>query len=414
MTNSISRRTFLKGSAGSLALMSPLLAPFRFLQRSVSAASSTDPILVVVSLRGGWDALNVIPPIEGEDAAYYQKARPTLQIPQKKLLTLDARFGMHPTLQPLFELYQDKKLAIVHAVGLTYNTRSHFEAVEYMELGTPGEKTIHSGWLSRAWLADAFALEYGIPLVAMPSTPTALQGTNQTISLGSLSDLKLWDGGLMERQMPVLRQLYAGESALAQSTNRTLDVLDLVQPLVDEGYKPAAGVKYEGDEFSRSMQAVAQLIKLNANLRYATVDYGGWDTHEDQNYGAEGQLAYLLGNLAAGLSSFYRDIEGEHGQRVSVVVMSEFGRRLAQNESRGTDHGHGGVMLVLGGQVQGGRVFGQWPGLANEQLFERSDLAVTTDYRQVLSEILRQPMQNSNISQIFPGFQPQEDLGLFG
>lgn len=114
------------------------------------------------------------------------------------------------------------------------------------------------------------------------------------------------------------------------------------------------------------------------------------------------------------MSSFYRDIEGEHGQRVSVVVMSEFGRRLAQNESRGTDHGHGGVMLVLGGQVQGGRVFGQWPGLANEQLFERSDLAVTTDYRQVLSEILRQPMQNSNISQIFPGFQPQEDLGLFG
>ena len=414
MSDSITRRTFLKGSVASAAFMAGLFTPFPFKQLNVSANSSDDPILVVVSLRGGWDALNVVAPISGEDVGYYQKARPTLQIPQKELLPLETRFGVHPALKPLFELYQDQKMAVVHAVGLTYNTRSHFEAVEYMELGTPGEKTIHSGWLSRAWLADAFASEEGIPLVAIPSQPTALQGSNQTISLSSFNDLQLWDGGMIDAQIPVLRQLYAGESNLAQSTNRTLDVLELVKSRVDQEYKPAGGVKYQDDEFSRNLQAVAQLIKMNTNLRYATIDYGGWDTHEDQNYGTEGEMGILLSNLAAGLSSFYRDIEREHARRVTVVVMSEFGRRLAQNESRGTDHGHGGVMLVLGGQVLGGKVYGKWPGLANEQLFERSDLAVTTDYRQVMSEILQKPMQIPNIIQVFPGFQMQGNLGLFG
>ena len=186
--------------------------------------------------------------------------------------------------------------------------------------------------------------------------------------------------------------------------------------MLDQEYQPTAGVHYADDEFSRHMQTIAPLIKMDTNLRYATVDYGGWDTHEDQNDGTEGQMGAQLGALGAGLSSFYQDIEREHGRRVTVVVMSEFGRRLVQNESRGTAHGHGGVMMVLGGQVQGGKVYGRWPGLANEQLYERSDLAVTTDYRQVLSEILQTPMQNASIAQIFPGFVPQAQpgLGLFG
>lgn len=414
MTDLITRRKFLKGTAGSMAVLAGLYGPLPFLQRRASAAGNGNPILVVVSLRGGWDALNVVPPVNGDDAAFYQQARPAIQIPSEQLLPLEARFGLHPALKPLHELYQDQKLAIVHAVGLTYDTRSHFDAIEYMELGTPGEKSIHNGWISRAWLADAFAAENGIPVVALPSQPTALQGTNQTLSLSALNDLQLWDGGMLEQQMPVLRQLYAGGGNLSQSTNRTLDVLDLAKPFINQAYQPGFGVRYQEDEFSRHMQTIAQLIKMDTNLRYATIDYGGWDTHEDQNNGAEGQMGDLLTNLGAGLSSFYQDIEREHGQRVTVVVVSEFGRRLVQNESRGTDHGHGGVMMVLGGQVQGGKVYGQWPGLANEQLYERSDLAVTTDYRQVLSEILQKPMQNPNISQIFPGFAAQSGLGLFG
>lgn len=414
MTHPLTRRTFLKGAAGSLAVLAGLYAPLPAFQRRASAAANGDPILVVVSLRGGWDALNVVPPAEGEDAVYYQQARPAIYLPSSQLLRLDERFGLHPALAPLHELYQDQHLAIVHAVGLPYNTRSHFDAIEYMELGTPGEKSLHAGWLSRAWQADAFAAEYGLPLIALPSQPTALLGASQTISLDALTDLQLWDGGLLEQQLPVLRQLFAGQSPLAQSTQRTLDALDLVKPLLDQDYQPTSGVHYSDDEFSRHMQTLAQLIKMDTNLRYATVDYGGWDTHQDQNYGTEGWLAALLGSLGAGLSSFYHDIEREHGRRVTVVVMSEFGRRLVQNESRGTDHGHGGVMLVLGGQVRGGQVYGQWPGLANDQLYERSDLAVTTDYRQVLSEILQTPMQNPGLAQIFPGFVPQAGLGLFG
>ncbi|NTV36507.1 MAG: twin-arginine translocation signal domain-containing protein, partial [Anaerolineaceae bacterium] len=268
MTDLITRRKFLKGTAGSMAVLAGLYGPLPFLQRRASAAGNGNPILVVVSLRGGWDALNVVPPVNGDDAAFYQQARPAIQIPSEQLLPLEARFGLHPALKPLHELYQDLKLAIVHAVGLTYDTRSHFDAIEYMELGTPGEKSIHNGWISRAWLADAFAAENGIPVVALPSQPTALQGTNQTLSLSALNDLQLWDGGMLEQQMPVLRQLYAGGGNLSQSTNRTLDVLDLAKPFINQAYQPGFGVRYQEDEFSRHMQTIAQLIKMDTNLRY--------------------------------------------------------------------------------------------------------------------------------------------------
>jgi uncharacterized protein (DUF1501 family) len=183
-----------------------------------------------------------------------------------------------------------------------------------------------------------------------------------------------------------------------------------IAPSVEQDYEPAAGSDYQDDEFGSQLRSIAQMIKLEVGLQVATVDFGGWDTHEYQNTGSAGYMAGLLNNLARGLAGFYRDLEG---RKVSVVVLSEFGRRLAQNDSYGTDHGHGSVILALGDGVNGGQVHGEWPGLANEQLYDRADLAVTTDFREVLGELLAKRLNNTNLEAVFPGYAYRGGIGLF-
>ena len=207
--------------------------------------------------------------------------------------------------------------------------------------------------------------------------------------------------------------MYGGETLLHRAGLRTLESLDIVSPLVEQEYRPSNGAQYGDDEISQQLKTVARMIKLEAGLRVATVDYGGWDTHEYQNDGDGGYLADQLRNLADGLSNFYLDLDSGYAGRLSVVVISEFGRRLVQNEDYGTDHGHGNVMFTLGGGVNGGQVYGAWPGLHNDQLYDHADLAITTDYRQVLSELLTRRMGEANIANVFPGFALAGELGIF-
>jgi uncharacterized protein (DUF1501 family) len=233
----------------------------------------------------------------------------------------------------------------------------------------------------------------------------------------SIADFTLDGNGYADAQKQILRKLYRGDSLLHHAGARTLDVMEMIEKATPPAYQPANGARYaEEDEFAAHLKTVAQMIKMNAGLRAVTVDLGGWDTHEYQGEGTAGMMAELLKQFASGVRAFYTDLDGAGAQnfanRTTIVVMSEFGRRLQENASRGTDHGHGSVMLALGGNVNGGAVYGAWPGLRPEQLYQQQDLAVTTDYRQVLSEILIRRCGNPNLSQVFPGYTGYKPLGI--
>lgn len=405
MPTKFTRRTFLQGCSSAIAA----LAGARLTNVSFAQQDNSSDALVVIFLRGGWDALNVVPPIDGADRGFYETARPDIKI--SDLLPLNDQFGLHPALAPLHELYQQGKMAVIHAVGLNYDTRSHFDAMEYIELGTPGAKNTASGWITRHLQSQSVSSI--LPALSTSGAPSSLLNFTPTVNLNDPADFSQWDNGLVASQQTALRQMYNGDSLLHRAGLRTLDSLSIVSPLVEQEYQPSNGAAYNDDELSQQLKTVARLIKLDTGLRVATVDYGGWDTHEYETDGNGGYIADLLGNLASGLSNFYLDLDSGYAERLSVVVISEFGRRLVQNEAYGTDHGHGSVMLTLGGGVNGGQVYGAWPGLHNDQLYDRADLAITTDYRQVLSELLTRRLGNTEIGTVFPGYAPAGELGIY-
>ncbi len=404
-TTKLTRRNFLQGCSSAIAAM----AGARLTNITFSQPDSPTDTLVVIFLRGGWDALNVVPPIDGDDRGFYETARPNIKI--SDLLPLNDQFGMHPALAPLHGLYQQGKMAVVHAVGLNYDTRSHFDAQEFIELGTPGLKSTTSGWITRH--LQSHSVSSILPALSTSGAPSSLLNFVPTVNLNDPADFSQWDNGLVASQQTALRQMYSGDTLLHRAGLRTLDSLGIVSPLVEQKYQPSNGASYNDDELNQQLKTVARMIKLDAGLRVATVDYGGWDTHEYETDGNGGYIADLLGNLASGLSNFYLDLDSGYTDRLSVVVISEFGRRLVQNEDYGTDHGHGSVMFTLGGGVNGGQVYGAWPGLHNDQLYDHADLAVTTDYRQVMSELLTRRLGDNNIGTVFPGYTPASDMGIF-
>jgi uncharacterized protein (DUF1501 family) len=410
------RRGFMVGCSAAIASMTGGLS---FTAFGAAEAEPNQDILVVVFLRGGMDGLNVVPPKDGDDRGFYEGKRPEIQVPVASLLSLDDRFGLHPAAAALHELYQEQRVAIVHAAGLTSDTRSHFDAMQYMELGTPGQKSATSGWLTRH-LETAANLPAEIIMPALAAgtlQPTSLAGSREAIGMRSPSDFSLnghWHYGDWQRQ--ALRQMYTGNSWLHESGIKTLNALDVIEWGNPGTYVPANGALYPNGSFGRDLQSVAQMIKMQLGLRVATVDLGGWDTHEAQGEDGGGYFSDQLGQLSTGLAAFYTDLTNhngiDHTQRLTVVVMSEFGRSFGQNASRGTDHGHGNVMIVMGGTVKGGKVYGSWPGLATEQLYDRRDLEITTDYRRVLSEILIRRLGNPNLGTIFPNYSGYEPLGI--
>jgi uncharacterized protein (DUF1501 family) len=410
------RRGFMIGCSAAIASMTGGLS---FTAFGAAEAEPNQDILVVVFLRGGMDGLSVVPPIGGADRGFYVEKRPNIQIPTTSLLGLDDRFGLHPAAAALHGLYQDKRVAIVHAAGLTSDTRSHFDAMQYMELGTPDQKSSTSGWLTRhLQSAGNLPAEMIMPAMSAGSLqPVSLAGSRESIGMRSPDDFSLsghWYYGDWQRQS--LRQMYTGSSWLHESGIQTLNALDVIERSNPGEYIPANGAVYPNGGFGNDLQSVAQMIKMQLGLRIVTVDLGGWDTHEYQGDGGAGYFANQVGQLSDGLAAFYTDLTNhngiDHTQRLTVVVMSEFGRSFGQNASRGTDHGHGNVMIVMGGTVNGGKVYGQWPGLATEQLYDRRDLDITTDYRRVLSEILIRRLGNPNLGTIFPNYAGYEPLGI--
>jgi uncharacterized protein (DUF1501 family) len=419
--STLTRRQFLQGCSAAIAAMAGARLTHIAFADPAAPGSYNSEIMVVVFLRGGWDALNVFPPIAGPDRAHYEANRPFLRLPVNQALALTGQLGMHPALAPLYPLYQAKHLAIVQAVGLEEDTRSHFDAMQYMELGTPGVKTTGSGWITRH-LQSAGSLPPEILLPALSagtSQAVSLLASTEAAAMTSPSAFTLnghWQWGSSQRA--ALRSLYTGGNWLHEAAARTLNTLDVVETAASGTYTPANGAVYPTGSFGNNLKTIAQLIKADLGLRVATIDLGGWDTHENQGDGAGGYLSTTqLTPLAQGLAAFYTDLSNQacaqdYTRKLTLVLMSEFGRRLRENANRGTDHGHGSAMLVLGGNVNGGQVYGAWPGLHNDQLYDRADLAITTDYRRVLSEIVTKRLQNPNLDYVFPDYTGYSPLGL--
>lgn len=412
------RRGFIAGCSAAIAALSGS----RFNTLAFAAEpNASDDVLVHVFLRGGMDGLNLVPPIDGPDRGLYEGLRPRLRVPTSgtgAALSLDGQFGLHPSAAPLLELYQDGRLAIVHAAGMTEANRSHFDAMQFIELGTPGSKSVTTGWLTRHLESACLPDEIIMPSLAVGNLqPVSLLGSNETVNLDDPQSFALNTGPYHWRpaQRTALRRLYQNSSWLHEAGLQALNALDIIELNASGDYVPENGAVYPSGTFGDHLQTVAQMIKLDLGLRVATLDLGGWDTHEGQGNGSGGYFSSLVGELAQGLHAFYTDLDGSGASprtgRLTCVVQSEFGRRCAENANAGTDHGHGNALLVLSGNAVGG-LHGTWPGLAQGQLFEGDDLAVTTDYRQVLAEILVKRFGQTELETIFPGFTDYQPLGL--
>ena len=395
------RRWFLRTSGLAVGVLGTSQV---WLKPAFAQGSASRKVLVAILQRGAADGLNVVAPFF--EKRYYQ-LRPSIavQMPSQQQgfggIDLDGKFAFHQVLQPLKQLWDARQLAIVHAAGSPDTSRSHFDAQAFMESGTSG-KTTEDGWLNRA-LPRVTQNTSPLRGVAVGATlPLALRGERSTVAVDDLAKFQIGSGA-----SPILEKLYArsSDAQLKGQAGGMFDAVRRIESIRQQPYVPTNGANYQGTFGNRLMQ-LARLIKSDVGVEVAFVDLDGWDHHSQEN----GQLGNVLGEFGRGLSSFARDL-GDRLADVVVVTMSEFGRTAAENGSGGTDHGHGGVMMVLGGSVKGGSIYGKWPGLEPEQLFEGRDLAVTTDYRDVLAELVRVHL-GQNTEQVFPGYKAGPPLGL--
>lgn len=376
-------------------------------------------VLVVLFLRGGADGLNIVVPY-AEDV--YHRHRPTLRLAAPndrnagkpdRALDLDGFFGLHPALAPLLPLFQGGRMAFVHACGSGDQTRSHFEAMAAMERGLPNEQTgTASGWLARHLMATQGANASPLRAVAFSNVmPDSLRGATDATALESLADFRLTlpgaDRGITEEVWrSALADLYRdGKDAVAHAGRETLAVLETLNRIDPANYRPANRALYPDSALGNALKQVACLIRARVGLEVACLDRGGWDTHVAQG-SAGGWLATELEDVGRSLAAFATDL-GAEMNGVTVVVMTEFGRRLQENSGLGTDHGRGSVVMLLGGGVIGGKVFADWPGLEKQQLEPPGDLRVTTDYRDVLAEVVTRRLRNERIAEVFPGYRPR-------
>ena len=401
----VSRRFFLHN--GALAIAGTAAIP-SFLVRSVlaeAAAAAPGKRLVVIFQRGAADGLNVVVPYREKN---YYAMRPTIAIPQNQVLDLDGFFGLHPTLASFKPLYEQGHLAIVHAAGSPSMNRSHFDAQDYMETGTPDVKSTRDGWLNRALQAqDACCREHHTAFRALalgPEVPLTLAGSIPAIAITNVNGFAVAGRGpVLSPAAEAFEAMYAdtGDHILHAAGDETFDAVKMLRDAAPAQYQPANGANYPNSEFGNSMRQIAQLLKANLGVEAAFTDVLGWDTHHAQG-GVEGQLSNRLRDFSDSIAAFWRDM-GDSAENITVVTMSEFGRTAHENGTGGTDHGHANAMFVLGGQVKGGKVYGRWPGLNNEQLNQGRDLAMTTDYRQVLGEVVSQTLGAENLDLVFPG-----------
>ena len=405
----MNRRFFLH--KGALAVAGTAAIP-SFLVRSVmaEAASNSRRRLVVVFQRGAADGLNIVVPYREKN---YYKMRPSIAIPENQVVDLDGFFGLHPSLTPFQPLYQQGHLAIVHAAGSPDTTRSHFDAQDYMESGTPGVKSTQDGWLNRALQAEdlrhrcAGTCEQHTAFRALAlgaDVPRTLAGKIPAIALNNVNGFAVAGRGpTPSPAASAFEAMYAdsGDRIFHSAGDETFDAVKMLRAANPAQYMPGPGANYPNSEFGNNMKQIAQLLKANLGVEVAFTDVNGWDTHQNQG-NVNGQLANRLGDFSASIAAFWRDLGDDAGD-ITLVTMSEFGRTARENGTGGTDHGHANAMFVLGGNVKGGKVYGKWPGLDNDQLNEGRDLVLTTDFRQVLGEVVSQTLGAGNLEVVFPG-----------
>jgi uncharacterized protein (DUF1501 family) len=428
---SITRRIFLRNSA--LAVVGTAAVP-SFLTRAAFGAvenGGRTKRLVVIFQRGAADGLNIVVPYA--EPQYYAM-RPSINIPRKSVLQLDGRFGLHPSLAAFQPLWQQGHLAIVHAAGSPDTTRSHFDAQDFMETGTPGVKVTEDGWLNRSLrgmpesMSTTFASTSANPpgaaqnspfraIALGESVPRILGGSEPAVAMNNINDFSV--GGKNPKASPAATAFeamydHSSDSLLHGTGAETFDAVKMLKDADPGKYAAAPGASYSKGRFGDSLRQLAQLIKANLGVQVAFADIGGWDNHVNEG-STEGQLANVLTDFSKSLAAFWTDL-GDLGEDTVVVTMSEFGRTARENGNRGTDHGHANVMFVLGGPVKGGKVYGRWPGLDQSQLYEGRDLALTTDFRQVIGEAVARHMGNKNLADVFPGFdnQPGKFLRILG
>jgi len=425
----VQRRVFMKN--GAMALVTMGLSP-SLLRRTVFAQGLTTgaaslgnargKVLICLFQRGAADALNVVVP-HGEQA--YYRLRPTIAVPRPTLATpnsaidLDGFFGLHPSLAPLKSLWTQGILAPVHAVGSPSNTRSHFDAQDYMESGTPDAKGTKDGWLNRYLAAKGTCAECspqaesGKPkaeslfrAVSMTQqTPRILMGPEASVAMNAIEEFSIRATGPAAANV---ESMYAtGRADVVHAAGgEMVEAMKILKAANLTQYQPQNGAQYPRSPFGQRLRQIAQLIKADIGLEIAFADVGGWDTHVNQG-GATGQLANRLSDFAQSVDALVTDL-GDRMADVVILTMSEFGRTARQNGSGGTDHGHAGCLFVIGGSVKGGKVHGKWPGLEPEQLNEGRDLALTTDFRSVFGEVVRKHLGARELGGIFPSFAPVE------
>jgi uncharacterized protein (DUF1501 family) len=414
---SITRRIFLRNSA--LAVVGTAAVP-SFLTRAAFGAvdaGTRNKRLVVIFQRGAADGLNIVVPYAERN---YYTMRPSINIPQKSVLDLNGFFGLHPSLSAFQPLWQQRHLAIVHAAGSPDTTRSHFDAQDFMETGTPGVKSTDDGWLNRSLrdLSSPSAQASPFRAIALgPSLPRILSGNEPAVAMNNINDFSI--GGRSPKPSPVASAFeamynHSTDAVLHGTGEETFDAVKMLKDADPGKYTPAPGADYPKGHFGDSLRQLAQLIKANLGVQVAFADISGWDHHVNEG-ATEGQLANVLTEFSQSLAAFWTDL-GDLGEDTVVVTMSEFGRTARENGNRGTDHGHANVMFVLGGPVKGGRVYGRWPGLDQSQLYEGRDLALTTDFRQVIGEAVARHLGNKNLAEVFPGYdnQPGKFLRFLG
>ena len=424
----LTRRFFLRGSAIAMAGMGQ--APM-WLARAAASEGTKRKTLVAIFLRGAADGLNIVVPFGDPQ---YREVRPTLALqpprPQDEgpnnngpfgpVIDLDGKFGLNAGLRAFKDLWDKKQLAIVEAAGSPDPSRSHFDAQDYMESGTPGKTG--NGWLNRA-LGNPGPGASPLRAVALSTrVPRTLRGEHEAIALGNIQDFNITD----QERLAILKNMYSltPDATMRRTGKDAFEAMKMIQaiappprngerpmpfppggqgPVFMNG-RPSYGA---GGQLGRNLQELARLMKSGAGVEAAFAEVDGWDHHQNEN----AQLPNLLNQFSNAIAAFCQDL-GDRMEDVVIVTMSEFGRTVAENGTGGTDHGHGSLMMVIGGPVQGGKIYGQWPGLEKEQLFEGRDLAVTTDFRTVLSELVRGHLGRTDLSAVFPGFQAAAPLGL--
>ena len=401
----VSRRVFVKSGGVAMIGMSTIPA---FLQRAVAATPMPNKKkLIVLFQRGAADGLNIVVPFAEPN---YYRIRPSIAIPQPRqggegvAVDLDGFFGLHPSLAPLGPLFHNGQLAIVHAAGSPDPSRSHFDAQDFMESGTPGVKATEDGWLNRTVQAPSEENASPFRAVAMgPNLPLTLRGAAPAIALADVKQFRVLSQSTAVQGG--FEALYAQtvDKVLRGTGTETFEAIEMLRKADPSRFQPENGANYPNGRVGQTLQQVAQLIKSDIGMEVSFVDTGGWDNHVNEG-GAQGQMSNLLRDMGQALAAFHQDL-GDRMEDIVVVTMSEFGRTAHENGNRGTDHGHANVMFVMGGPVKGGKVYGKWPGLAPEQLNEGRDLKLTTDFRSVLGEVIGGHLGSKNLRAVFPGFE---------